>query len=263
MIKLVASDFDGTLIPEGTKDINPKFYDVVRGLHEKGIIFVAASGRELESMMNVVSQVKDIVYGISNNGARVTNMKAENLSILTLKWDLVKQIIEDVRKDNNCEFISFSTMEGTFTETKNQDVIDWIVNGYGLSLRMTDDMLASPKEVMKIAIFMNSDAIDHVQPYIDKYGAKARVAASGKRWIDFTHPNADKGLAFKNLLDMLSIKPEETWAFGDNNNDISMIKTAGRGFAAPGAREEVLEAADECLEGNLYDAVVNKLEELL
>ena len=37
MIKLVASDIDGTLVPEGTTSINPEFYEIIRKLKEKGI----------------------------------------------------------------------------------------------------------------------------------------------------------------------------------------------------------------------------------
>ena len=30
MIKLIASDLDGTLLKEGTMDINPEIYDIIR-----------------------------------------------------------------------------------------------------------------------------------------------------------------------------------------------------------------------------------------
>ena len=42
MIKLVASDVDGTLVPDGTFEINPEIYDVIKALKEKNITFVAA-----------------------------------------------------------------------------------------------------------------------------------------------------------------------------------------------------------------------------
>ena len=34
MIKLIASDLDGTLLKEGTMDINPEIYDIIRQLRE-------------------------------------------------------------------------------------------------------------------------------------------------------------------------------------------------------------------------------------
>ena len=50
MIKLIASDLDGTLLKEGTMDINPEIYDIIRKLKAKGIVFAAVSGREYDSI---------------------------------------------------------------------------------------------------------------------------------------------------------------------------------------------------------------------
>ena len=50
MIKMVVSDIDGTLLTEGTDQMNPEYYDVLRELKKKGILFVAASGRQYASM---------------------------------------------------------------------------------------------------------------------------------------------------------------------------------------------------------------------
>ena len=44
MIKLIASDIDGTLVHDGTHELNPELYDVILKLKEKGIQFAAASG---------------------------------------------------------------------------------------------------------------------------------------------------------------------------------------------------------------------------
>ena len=43
--KLLFFDIDGTLLPEGTAEINPEIFEVIRKLKEKDILFAAASGR--------------------------------------------------------------------------------------------------------------------------------------------------------------------------------------------------------------------------
>ena len=58
MIRLIASDLDGTLLPEGTADIDSKIYEVIRGLQRAGITFVAASGRNYESVMSVFGSME-------------------------------------------------------------------------------------------------------------------------------------------------------------------------------------------------------------
>ena len=36
MIKLIVSDIDGTLVKDGTLDINPEYMDVIKKTHGKG-----------------------------------------------------------------------------------------------------------------------------------------------------------------------------------------------------------------------------------
>lgn len=72
MIKLIASDVDGTLLPEGTADLNPELYDVILKLKEKGIVFAAASGRQANSVKTVFAPVEQEMYFITNNGGYVT-----------------------------------------------------------------------------------------------------------------------------------------------------------------------------------------------
>lgn len=50
MIKLIASDIDGTLVHDGTHELNPELCDVILQLKEKGIQFAAASGRQWQSI---------------------------------------------------------------------------------------------------------------------------------------------------------------------------------------------------------------------
>ena len=66
MIKLVASDIDGTLLPEGTDQINPEMFEVIRELKKKDILFAAASGRHYSGMSRLFEPVKkgyDFYYG--------------------------------------------------------------------------------------------------------------------------------------------------------------------------------------------------------
>lgn len=263
MIKLVASDLDGTLLPEGTKDINPEFYDVVRKLHEKGIIFVAASGRDLSTMRTVVEPIGDIIYCISNNGGRITKYMDSDLAVYSLDFNLVQDVISDTRNDEHVKFVSLSTNNGTYTDYKDKETLDWLLNGYGMNPILVNDMSEKELSVVKISVLTTCDATDVVDYYEKKYGEMCHVTVAGDRWIDFTHVKADKGIAFLDLINKLGISKMETWAFGDNINDISMLEAAGVGYAAPSAREEVKNVADVCLEGNIWDSVINQLKTLL
>ena len=71
MIKLIASDIDGTLLPEGTDRINREIFDVILKLKEQGIIFAAASGRQYNSIYELFQPVAHEMIFICENGAYV------------------------------------------------------------------------------------------------------------------------------------------------------------------------------------------------
>ena len=75
MIKLIASDIDGTLVREGAHEIDPAYYDVIRELKEAGITFCACSGRQYPSMLDLFAPVADDIYFISNNGTLIRTKK--------------------------------------------------------------------------------------------------------------------------------------------------------------------------------------------
>ena len=54
MIKLVASDLDGTLLHNYQQTVPKEIYDTIKALHEKGIIFTAASGRQYANIRRMV-----------------------------------------------------------------------------------------------------------------------------------------------------------------------------------------------------------------
>ena len=71
MIRLIASDLDDTLLPEGTSDLNPEYFELIRALHKKGILFTAASGRHYNSMKRLLAPVKEELIFLCGNGTCV------------------------------------------------------------------------------------------------------------------------------------------------------------------------------------------------
>ena len=54
---LVASDLDGTLLPEGQTELSCAVFDEIRRLHDCGILFCAASGRPLDALRELFAPV--------------------------------------------------------------------------------------------------------------------------------------------------------------------------------------------------------------
>lgn len=69
MIRLIATDVDGTIAADGSCKINPEYYTVIRELRALGIQVAAASGRQKDSLLDLFAPVKEKIFYISNNGA--------------------------------------------------------------------------------------------------------------------------------------------------------------------------------------------------
>ena len=69
MIRLIATDVDGTIAADGSCEINPEYYTVIRELRALGIQVAAASGRQKDSLLDLFAPVKEKIFYISNNGA--------------------------------------------------------------------------------------------------------------------------------------------------------------------------------------------------
>lgn len=71
MIKLIATDIDGTLLKDGTLMIDPEYMTVIEKLTSKGIIFVACSGRQFISERKLFAPIRDKLLYITDGGTVV------------------------------------------------------------------------------------------------------------------------------------------------------------------------------------------------
>ena len=98
MIKLVASDLDGTLLQNGAQELTPRALDLVRRLTEKGIVFVASSGRQYDNEVNLFNPVKDQISYIAENGS-ICIHKGNVISRTVIAPELIRRTIDEVKKD--------------------------------------------------------------------------------------------------------------------------------------------------------------------
>lgn len=76
MIKLIASDLDGTLLHNGAQKLTPRAIELIHELTQKGIHFVAASGRQYDNERRLFSEIKDEISYIGENAPSVEATKA-------------------------------------------------------------------------------------------------------------------------------------------------------------------------------------------
>ncbi len=261
MIRLIATDLDNTVLPEGTFDLNPEYYEVIRELKKKGILFVAASGRHTSSIKRMFQCVKDDVVILGGNGSCVM-YQDKTIDVNELDHGLYLEVLAHMRKTNTRMILS-DNPECVWTDSKDENLVSWIRDGYRVGIDTCEDLSAVKRPVLKTAMFTDCDAAMEAERVREKFGGRANIMAAGDKWVDVVANGTDKGSALKKIQSIFKIRPEETIAFGDNGNDIGMLRLAGRSYAVENAREEVKEAADEVIGPVFSDAVLNVLKNLL
>ena len=261
MIKLIASDIDGTLVHDGTHELNPELYDVILKLKEKGIQFAAASGRQWASIEDLFDPIKERIFYLSDNGAYV-GCHGRNLFLNTIDRDLVIQLIQEIRKMPELE-VMVSGPDYAYMDTKDEEFADWMINGYKFQVKRVEDLTKVDDQFIKISAYKKHGVQEATESLREQFGDRLKMTISGDMWMDCMAKDVNKGKAVRTIQESLGIKMEETMAFGDQLNDIEMLNQAYYSFAVANAREEVRKAARFQADSNVRGGVLKILKGLL
>lgn len=237
MIKLIASDLDGTLLQNGAQALTPRAIDLISRLCDAGIHFVSASGRQYDNQKRVFAPLKDRISFIAENGS-ICMHQGKVISRATINDDLAARILKEIQKQNHFEIV-VSREDTCFIENNVPEFVNHIVNVMHNTTQIVDDITKVDGPILKIAICNMSDSTHIVDKYLkhlqDLFGSEIKVVTSGNIWIDFIAPGSNKGTALQNLMDLFHVKPEECVAFGDQYNDIEMLQLVGTSYAMSNA----------------------------
>lgn len=261
MIKLIASDIDGTLVEDGGSEVSGELLDVILKLREKGIQFAAASGRQWPSIEALFEPVKKKIFYLSDNGAYM-GCYGRNLFLHPIDRTIVQALIQDIRDTEGLDVV-VSGPDVVYLETKNQELITWMVDGYKFKVKHVEDLTQVEDQIIKVSAY-KAEGIQEATPHLqEKYKDQMKVTIAGTMWMDCMALGVNKGEAIKVLQESLDIKPEETMAFGDQLNDIEMLNQAYYSFAIGNARDEVKKTARFQADTNVNQGVLKILKSLL
>lgn len=257
IITTVVSDFDGTIIKPGTHEPPARFFAVVEELLKHNIQFVAASGRQYPNLKRILEPVADRIGFIAENGALVV-WKGQVLHKCTIQRALALQVIEDMKKEPSSEILVSG--EGTsYIVPKDPQYAYMLEHKVKNVVSILESFDQVPEEMLKVSIYYPAGIPEESeQAFHSKYDGRLLVVESGNGWLDFMPKESGKGPALKLLADKMGFDLKQTVSFGDSENDISMLKTAGIGYAMSFARPPVRAAADricDSVEDTLWDAV--------
>lgn len=261
MIKLIATDIDDTLLVEGTNELNPELYQVIKELKKKGMRFAAASGRQYSSIRRLFEPVIDDVICVAENGSYVVYRDVPMQQVI-MNREQAENLIRCIRRMEGCE-LTVAAFDMMYVETKDEQFIDWLVNGYRNDIKVVEDVLAQKIQINKISIYKRSGVKDIADQVIGQWKDVFKSVVAGAVWIDFMDYRADKGIALQMLQRQLHVDREETMAFGDNSNDLGMLAAAGESYAIGNAQPQVKAAAKYIADTNVNDGVLKEMKKLL
>lgn len=261
MIKLIASDIDGTLVRDGEHELNPEFFDVILKLREKGIQFAAASGRQWASIEAIFEPIKEKVFYLADNGAYV-GCHGRNLFLNTIDREAALEMVESIRRTPGLEVL-IGGPDTVYVESSNQDYIRLLRDGYRFRTVEVEDVTKVDDQIIKVSAYKSSGIQEATKELTEKFANQLKLMISGDMWLDCMAPGVCKGQAVRVLQENLNIRPEETMAFGDQLNDIEMLENAYYSFAVGNAREEAKKAARFQADSNVNYGVLKVLKLLL
>ena len=231
MIKLIASDLDGSLLDD-RKQVPRDFEKVVGLLKEKGITFVVASGRNYDATAPVLGEIAREMLCICNNGANIYKNGRQIISH-SLTKDQLKRALDIVKGTENTVPLVF-TLDKCYAVPGCAGFMEWAADPYSplTWVDSYDRLYDIEDDIFKISVYDGSgDIINYVYPMLKKeFSGETAVYASGDVWIDVVNLNASKGIAIKQVQQLLGVTKEETMAFGDYYNDESLLDAAGLAY---------------------------------
>ena len=265
MVKLIATDVDGTLLKDGTFDIDPAYDEIFAQLMDEGIKVVIASGRQYKSSMRLFPNTGSRLDYIADGGATY-RLDGRTNAYQQIPRDMVEGILADLAglKDAQID-VSLNSSELCYVPNQGSPMHLWLRDSYRFDIAAMDAPNTCPDDqIIKIAVYHPTSAETALpKEFYDKWGDKLHISPAGNQWVDMVMPGVNKGTALARIEELTGISPEETVVFGDNLNDLEMGAGAGRFYCVGNARDEVKALAHEVLEPYWQMGVLNKLKETL
>ena len=133
--------------------------------------------------------------------------------------------------------------------------------GKALGIKMSEYITT---DVNKLLIVAPEEACSQAIPEFQRaFEGKASFFRSRPVYIEIVHPSVNKGRALEALARSLNVPREQVIAFGDEDNDLSMLEYAGVGYAMDNAKPEFKAKADKIAPHFAQDGVAQVIEQLI
>lgn len=264
--KLIAMDLDGTLNND-EKKITPRTREALMAAQSAGIRLALASARPspgLRKECDVLCMRENGGVLMAYNGGRIVDAATDRVLFETcMPLEAAQEVLRALEKlpvtpilDDGRQF---------YVTDRNGYKVDYECRNNNMSCVEVEN-LADFLQFAPVKILMSVDpaAIAGVQAQIAQLlPADLAVVQTAAFYLEVIPRAIDKGRGLVQICRALGLRPAEVIAFGDAENDIPMLRTAGVGVAMGNADAAVKAAADRVTRSNNEDGIAAALEELL
>ena len=257
MIRLIASDIDGTLLQNGEKQLSERLFPLLEGILAQGIRFVPASGRPYASLQPLFGPIKEKLSYICENGALLMD-QGKPFSLTELPRKDALQMAGEIMAFGGLQVL----VSGISARFILEGDLDWLHQvGYFVGREVSPvrqiDQISEP--ILKVTAWCPMGVTDSIREQFEtRWADRYSVAIAGDNWLDITL--ADKGKGLREMARHLEVSEDEIMVFGDNFNDLSMFRAAGISYAMSSSAPQVKEKATHVC-GRVEDVLEKILSE--
>lgn len=262
-IRLVVTDMDGTLL-DGSGHLPAGLWPILDELHERGIVFAVASGRQYAKLARQFAEVRDRLAYIAENGTMVV-LDGEVVGLHPMDPEDVRRLVAKTRamKDEGYRVGAVRCGRRAAYVEAADPVFARQVSAFYAHQDVVDDLLSPEDDTLKFSVYDADDAETGSGPVLREFAAPNQVVVSTGHWLDIMAPGVNKGTAVRDLQRVLAVSPAQTVVFGDYLNDLEMMSTAEHSFAMANAHPAIIAAANNVAPSNEDLGVITTLRALL
>ena len=237
MIKMVATDIDGTILPYNG-EFRPAVLDCINNLTAKGVKVVLVTGRMHSSAVPLAKKLGLDTPVISYQGGLIKEMNGNTLYQSNLPPQTAKEIIKWGRE--NKVHLNLYLDDKLYVEEDNE-IIKYYIKGKFVDYTVCsfDDLeIKNVNKLLAIDIHDAQRVSNWVEILKEKY-PQLYIVKSTPYYCEIGPSDAKKSLSVEFLRNYWGIKKEEVLTIGDQNNDIDLVECGGIGVAMGNGTEEL------------------------
>ena len=264
-IRMVATDVDGTILPRGGA-ISEATRRAVRGCRARGIPFVIVSGRWIGALGDVIRQADAADQPvIIVNGSAVLGPGGDVLYEWFMAAEDVARVY-DVLRRFDVQINSYVPGALYCLNTRALAHPSSMIKGYlGGGKLVIDDRAAFEREALSRVYKLeglteNTAMMEQLRSALSAETG-ARVTHSSWRNVELMSHGMGKAPALGWLADYMGVNLADCMAFGDNANDLDMLRAVGWPVAVGNATDEAKAAARIVADTDANDGVAKVIFE--